>query len=64
MSNLFVVLAGPTNETGIAFDTLADLVVVFIVLAGAAVFTSGSSCFVVVLAGAAMVATGNIVIYC
>jgi hypothetical protein len=47
-----VVLAGPTNGTGQGFENLACLVVVAIVLAGAAGFASGQSCFVVVLAGA------------
>ena len=49
-----VVLAGPTNGTGQGFGMLACLVVVAIVLAGAAGFASGSSWFVVVLAGAAI----------
>ena len=64
MSIFVVVLAGPTNETGRGFDTLTHLVIVFIVAAVGAAFASGLSYCVVVLAGAANVATGNVVIYC
>ena len=47
-----VVLAGPTNGTGQGFGNLAYLVVVGIVLAGAAKFAVGLSFFVVVIANA------------
>ena len=53
-----VVFAGPTNGTRQGFGNLNCLVVVGIVLAGAADFASGLPCFVVVLAGAAIL-TGN-----